>query len=72
MSDDRPNQRALAAVDQTISDLQAEAYAFAKTYVLERRPETVAKMRELKEVADLLTWARDGSPFVHDEDGWPT
>lgn len=72
MSDDRPNQTALLAVDQTIESLKVEAYGYAKAYAIERRPESLAKMRSLKEAADLLTWAREGSPMVVGEDGWPT
>lgn len=72
MSDDRPNQRALAAVNATIDNLQAEAWSFARQYAVERRPETLAKLREMKEAADLLAWAREGSPMVVGEDGWPT
>lgn len=72
MSDDRPNQRALAAVNATIENLEAEAWGHAKAYAVERSPEALAKMRELKEAAELLAWARAGSPMVVDEDGWPT
>lgn len=53
-------QQAAAAVRQTAENFRQEAFELAQQYVLDQRPMTLNRIKELKEAADLLTWAAEG------------
>lgn len=51
---------AASAVKKVIEDHHAQAWELAQQYALDQRPMTLAKIKELKEAADLLSWAVEG------------
>lgn len=53
-------QEAAAAVRQTAENIRQEAFELAQRYVQDQRPMTLNRIKELKEAADLLTWAAEG------------
>ena len=54
--------KAVEAVKATAQMMRDEAWELAQRYVMDQRPMTLNRIKELKEAADLLLWTTEGRP----------